>query len=93
MREVYGWYLLHKLFPRSNKAKVAFLWSRIGRLIFALGTAITRRSSGGCTEVRFLLDAYWFVWRHRQTIGLGELGAFNLKFNYGEFSDQTQVRT
>jgi len=83
MREVYGWYLLHKLFPQSTRSKAAFLWSRIGRLIFAVGTGLTGHSSGVCTEVRFLLDAYWFVWRHRQAISVGNLDAFNSKFHYG----------
>lgn len=82
MREVYGWYLLNKLFPQSITAKAAFLWSRIGRLIFAVGTGLTRHSPGVLTEVRFLLDAYWFVWRHRQAIGSGNLGVFNKKFYY-----------
>lgn len=83
MREVYGWYLLHKLFPRSTRAKAAFLWSRIGRLIFAVGTALTGHSSGVYTEMRFLLDAYRFVWRYRQAISVGNLDAFNSKFHYG----------
>ncbi len=86
MREVYGWYLLHKLFPQSIRAKAAFLWSRIGRLIFAVGMGLTDRSSVERTEVRFLLDAYLFVWRYHQAISVGNLDAFNSKFNYGDMS-------
>lgn len=93
MREVYGWYLLHKLFPQSIYAKAAFLWSRIGRLIFEVGIGLTGHSNGVSTEVRLLLDAYWFVWCHRQAISLGDLSAFHSEFNYGELLDQTQVRT
>jgi GT2 family glycosyltransferase len=86
MREVYGWYLLHKLFPRSTRAKVAFFWSRLGRLIFAFGTGLTGHDTEVFKEARFLIDAYWFVWRHRQTIGVGNLEAFHSKFHYGEIS-------
>lgn len=93
MREVYGWYLLHKLFPRSTHAKAAFLWSRIGRLIFAVGMGLTGRNSGMSAQLRYLLNAYWFVWCHRHAISAGNLDAFNLKFHYSELSDRTQVRT
>lgn len=83
MREIYGWYLLHKLFPQSTGAKVAFLWSRIGRLIFTVGTGLTGRSSEKNTAVQYLLDAYRFVWHHRQAIKEGNLDVFHAKFNYG----------
>lgn len=82
MREVYGWYLLHKLFPGSGSAKAAFLWSRIGRLIFAAGTALSGRSPGKYAQLRYLLEAYRFVWHHREAIARGDLGAFHEKFGY-----------
>lgn len=84
MREVYAWYLHRKLFPQSIRARFAFLWSRIGRLIFTVGTGLRGRGLGMSKEVRFLLDAYSFVWRHRQPISVGNLDAFNSKFNYGD---------
>lgn len=83
MREVYGWYLLHKLFLQSITAKAAFLWSRIGRLFFAVGKGLIGCNFGACTEVRFILDAYWFVYSHRREISTGNLEAFHSKFHYG----------
>jgi len=88
MREVYAWYLHRKLFPRSIRARFAFLWSRFGRLIFTIGTGLIGRSSDMNAEVRYLLDAYRFVWGHRQAISVGDLDAFNSKFHYEALSDQ-----
>lgn len=85
MREVYGWYLLHKLFPQSLRAQAAFLWSRIGRLALAVGVAVTGRHPGAWKEIRFILTAYRCVWQHRKTIGAGNLDVFNstILFNKG----------
>jgi GT2 family glycosyltransferase len=84
MREVYAWYLHNKLFPQSICARFSFLWSRIGRLIFTVGTGFKGRSSERNKEVAFLLDAYRFAWRHRYAISVGNLDAYNSKFNYGD---------
>jgi len=82
MREVYGWYLLNKLFPQSSLAKGAFLWSRIGRLLFAIAKGLAGSSAEAYKEVRFLLDAYRLVWSHRKAISLGDLDVFHSKFHY-----------
>ncbi len=83
MREVYGWYLLHKLFPKSIRAKAAFLWSRLGRLLFAVGKELSHYRMGTNSEVSFLVAAYWFLWCHRRAISAGTLDVFNSKFDYG----------
>lgn len=77
MREVYGWYLLHKLFPRSRRTVAAYLWSRIGRLVLAVGVAVTRRRRGAWTEVWSILRAYALVCRHARDFAAGRLEVLN----------------
>lgn len=80
MREVYGWYLLHKLFPASLTAKVRYCWSRLGRLMITLAVVATRRRPGASHEIRLIAIALWFVWRHRKEFSVGDFGAFNAAF-------------
>lgn len=77
MREVYGWYLLKKLFPGSPSATAAFVWSRLGRLIFTLAVAGAGRRPGAWREVWSLLVAYGYVVRRHRLLAQGELMAFN----------------
>lgn len=77
MREVYGWYLLHKLLPGSRRALAAYLWSRIGRLVFAIGVTITPRRRGAWAEVWSILRAYALVCRHSRDFAAGTLRVFN----------------
>ena len=80
MREVYGWYLNNKLFPNSSLAKLIFLWSRFGRLIFAALILFKNTDVDSINEIKYLLGAYFFVWKNRVDISYGEFDAFNEKF-------------
>ena len=84
MREVYGWYLLHKLFPASIPAKIRYLWSRLGRFAITIAVAVTGRRPGAKQEIRLVVAAYRFVWRHRKAFSAGDFGAFNAEFIYGD---------
>lgn len=77
MRELYGWYLLHKLFPRSAGARATYLWSRIGRTLIGIGVAGTRRRPGGTQELIDLVRAFALVWRHRTDLRNGRLDRVN----------------
>jgi len=81
MREIYGWYLLHKLFPTSHRALFIYIWSRIGRLLLTLGVALTRRRPRAWDEVSSLLGAYCLVWHHRKEISNGNFDEFNKKYS------------
>lgn len=78
MREVYGWYLHHKLFEVRSSARLTYLWSRLGRLMAALCVAVTARRKGAASELASLLRAYWFVIRHSRQIRNGRLECFNV---------------
>jgi GT2 family glycosyltransferase len=80
MREVYGWYLNNKLFPFSLSAKIIFLWSRIGRLIFSLLILIKKRDGDSLNSLNYLVSAYYFVWMNRIMVASGDLESFNKKF-------------
>lgn len=84
MREVYGWYLLHKLFSASLRAKIPYLWSRLGRFAITIAAAATGRRQGAKQEIWLLVAAYWFVWGHRKAFSIGDFDAFNAKFIYGD---------
>lgn len=77
MREVYGWYLLKKLFPDSPRATAAFVWSRLGRLILTAGVAAAGRRRGAWSEVWTLIRAYGYVARRRRLLAAGDLMTYN----------------
>jgi GT2 family glycosyltransferase len=80
MREVYGWYLNNKLFPFSLSAKMIFLWSRVGRLIFSLLILIKKRDGDSLNSLKYLVWAYYFVWKNRIKFCLGDLESYNKEF-------------
>lgn len=82
MREVYGWYLCNKLFPSSYVVKIYFMWSRFGRLIFALLNIVRHRNRDSFKYLGYLVRAYYFVWRNRFDFSRGNFESYNKRFNY-----------
>lgn len=77
MQEVYGLYLQSKLFGSAPLPLLRYLWSRVGRLGFALALAATRRRPSARAELRSLLGAYGLTLRHARAIRRGDLSCFN----------------
>jgi glucosyl-dolichyl phosphate glucuronosyltransferase len=76
MREVYGLYLFYKLFPANLRNRFVYLWSRVGRVLFAVGRVVLRRE-GAREEVSMLRGALRLAWVHRHALARGDLSGFN----------------
>lgn len=74
MREAYGYYLSHKLFPKSWQARLVFAWSRLGIALITIGRALRLRSLAEC---RSLAAAFQHVLSCRTELRAGDLSCTN----------------
>lgn len=74
MREAYGYYLSHKLFPKSWQARLVFAWSRLGIALITIGRALRLRSLAEC---RSLAAAFQHVLSCRTELRAGDLSGTN----------------
>jgi GT2 family glycosyltransferase len=72
MQEVYGLYLLKKLFPGSPFSWVFYLWSRLSRALFRLATAIPG-SPDRRALLKYTFAAYGYCLTHLRQILKGDL--------------------
>ena len=84
MREIYGWYLLHKLFPSSHRALFAYAWSRIGRSLISVAAAVTMRRQGAWTDLWSIVKAYRLVFVYRRDFAVGKFEYFNSHLDLDE---------
>jgi len=70
MEEVYYLYLFYKLIPQSFKNKIAYIWGRVGRIIFSFLKTQFR-------EIVYSFMAYFFCLKHLKQIKKGDLDFFN----------------
>jgi len=71
IQEIHHWYLLHKLSVDAI-GYITFLWSRLGRLILELGKLFLKPSSRQILTIFYLVQAYFYVFIHRESIRAGE---------------------
>lgn len=74
MREAYGYYLSHKLFPNSGAARVVYAWSRVGISALTAARAVRIRSLSEC---RATAIAFRHVLKNRSSLRSGDLGPTN----------------
>jgi GT2 family glycosyltransferase len=78
MREVYSYYLLHKLFPGNQNAKIFYLWSRISTLhIRIIQVGFSKFSEESIQVLKNYLKALDLVIKNRKDIRKGNLGHIN----------------
>lgn len=70
MEEVYNLYLFYKLIPRNFKNKLAYIWGRVGSIVFKV---LKLRFS----DIYFSISAMAFSLRHIKEIKKGNLYFFN----------------
>lgn len=80
MREAYGYYLSHKLFPDSGAARVVYAWSRIGISALTAARAVRIRSLSEC---RATATAFRHVFKHRSSLRSGNLAPTNSRLAKG----------
>ena len=77
MQEIYGLYLFFKLFAPTLKNRLIYLWSRVGRLILILVSAMIKQTPGSIAELRHRVSAYYICLRRSGEIKRGDLEFFN----------------
>ena len=78
MREIYSYYLLHKLFPENKNAKIFYLWSRISTLHVRLIQVVFSKFSEESIQVfRNHLKAFNLLIKNRKDIQKGNLEHVN----------------
>ena len=69
--EIYHFFLVHKL-GMGTIGYITFLWSRLGKLILELGKLILKPSSYQMLTIFYLIQAYFCVFTHRNSIKKGK---------------------
>ncbi|MGB9743308.1 MAG: glycosyltransferase family 2 protein [Minisyncoccales bacterium] len=77
MKEVYGLYLFYKIIDQNIKNKLIYLWSRVGKLIFNIGSSFFKLSPVELIKNIYLIRAYIYCLKHIKEIKNGELDFFN----------------
>jgi GT2 family glycosyltransferase len=77
MKEVYGLYLFYKNIDQNMKNKLIYLWSRIGKIIFNIGSSIFKLSKSGLIRNKYLIKSYVYCLKHIKEIKRGNLEFFN----------------